>query len=191
MRHEVNRFCGGWLAAAALAAIIGGCSNDGVSPEPDTVLATFTQQQASTSGSPIDMPNGVSIQFGVYSDPPDPSSDYPIPLPFGDKMMTRPGQSVSYSMTVGADPRTVAARLTDGDNEEIYYAVLFDGQPDAGFGSNESGGFTYHVSHSGPDLKGYVVTRFETTLDVFSLTQGSGTWTLTIKVTGKFYGHKV
>jgi hypothetical protein len=191
MRNEAKRFWFGMMSAAALVMTAGGCSDDGVSPEPDTVLATISFSYRVISLDPPDVPNGISIQFGVYSDPRDPSSQYPIPFPFGDKMMSRQGQTVWYPMTLGGAPGTVAARLMDGDDEGIFYWYEFDGQPKVGIGANESNGLTYAVTRNGPDLVGYVVTSFATTLDVFSVTQGGGNWTLATQVTGKFYGHKL
>jgi hypothetical protein len=181
------------IPALGLLVFAGGCGDSPVAPKADIVLATFTQSinSTGTGGSGPTMPLTARPEFGVASDPPDPSSDYPIPLLFENEALTAVGQTIIDNFTT-PDFKTVANRLTDGTDEGIYHQLLIDGWGGSGGGGSESNALAYAsgVSRSGPDLAGYVVTSISLKLTELSATQSGTSWTVKASMTGTIRGHE-
>ncbi len=183
----------GLIPALGLLVFASGCGDSPVAPRADIVLATFTHA-SSGSGTGVpgpDMPMVARPEFGVYSDSPDPSSDYPIPLLFEEDSLTTVGQTITATSATPSF-KTTTDRLTDGIDEGIFHQLLIDGWGGSGTGAKESNGLTYGsgVSRSGPDLIGYVVTSISLKLTELSASQSGSTWTVNASITGTIRGHK-
>lgn len=188
------RLCGG-LALLCAVLVAGGCGEDNpVDAGPGEMdLASFTQVLNTTGPVGPPLPAKVNVQFGVYSDPPDTSSDFPIPMIFGDYTFSQAGQSIRRTVAE-PDVATTAARLVDGIDEGIYHQVHFDGGGGGvGTGWNESQGLTYApgLARSGPDLAGYVVTSIAVKITELSVVQeDDGRWTSHVTAVGTIRGRK-
>ncbi|HEX5131170.1 MAG TPA: hypothetical protein VFX92_01655 [Candidatus Krumholzibacteria bacterium] len=172
-----------------------GCGEDSpVAGGPPLMdLASFTAGFNGTSSVPPALPLTAHVQFGVASDPPDPSSDYPIPLLFEGSAFTEVGQTVTAVNLHGSEAAITAARLVDGIDEYIYYQLGVDGAGASGTGSIESTGLTYAagLDRSGPDLAGYVVTAITVEMKELSATQQpDDRWKILVTAVGTIRGHK-
>lgn len=182
------------VSIAALALFGGGCGDDDpVAVAPDLVLATFETNMTSTSPTPPTLPLAAYVEFGIESDPPDNTTDYPEPLILGDYAMTEAGETVVHRAVGTPGFGVVAGRLTDGIDESAYYSVSVAGVGASGRGGVESSLFDYPpgIERTGPDLAGYVVTGISITLDELSLTQEmDGRWTVAVEITGAIVGRR-
>ncbi len=180
-----------FAALTVLVVALAGCGKDATSPAEVLELATLTVDSGYGGAGTRAAPRDLEIEFGVQSDPPDNSSDYPSPLIFGDIVMSQVGQSYVLPLDGSADAATVAARLTDGVDESIWLGVAVDGVSSFGTGSRESTGFDYTQPDLGhPDFAGYDLTTMVVTLDDLTLTQAADHYTVHVAATISIRGTK-
>lgn len=194
MNHQTFKGYARLVVLCGLLAVALGCGEDNpVAGTPEIDLATFTMTGSSTGATAPAMPAYAALSFGVESDPPDPSTDYPEPMFFEDDALSKPGDTVAHSRLDTADFGIVAGRLVDGIDEYIFYGFLLNGSSSSGIGSIESTGLDYApgLARSGPDLAGYSVTSIVIELDELSITQvAGGNWKVVYALSGTIRGHK-
>ena len=161
-----------------LVAPLWGCDGDdpvGSGGSPELLLGTMDITGSGTGPLEPPSPLVARVEFGVQSDPPDYSqSDYPQPLLFSDHVMTSDdvGEAFSFGIANTAGFGVVAARLTDGFEEEVYFAIEMEDVFSSGTFGGESLIFEYNpeIVRSGPDFDGHSITRMVIVLNALSVT---------------------
>lgn len=184
------------LAVVVLTtALLAGCGEEespvgnSSSIQFDDILASYTGTGSmSSSQPPQEATASAIIEFGVESDPPDNTTDYPEPLLFGENVMVEGDRIVYQSNTDGFD--ITAQRLTDGVDETTYVSISVQDRGKIGSGGHESTLFDYpeSVHRDGPDLHGHEVTSISVSIDRLTTSHPGALWETEYNFTVQIHG---